>query len=71
MARPSILPQDSPYARVARAETLTVRSSDYIAAVKLQGAGPIRVIWGHIIPMCLPSVIIRVTTSCRLPAATS
>lgn len=50
-----------PYARVARAETLTVRNSDYIAAVKLQGAGPIRVIWGHIMPMCLPSVIIRVT----------
>lgn len=50
-----------PYARVARAETLTVRSSDYIAAVKLQGAGSIRVIWGHVMPMCLPSVIIRVT----------
>ena len=26
-----------PYARVARAETLTVRNSDYIAAVRLQG----------------------------------
>ena len=50
-----------PYARVARAETLTVRNSDYIAAVKLQGAGGRRVIWGHIMPMCLPSVIIRVT----------
>ena len=50
-----------PYARVARAETLTVRNSDYIAAVKLQGAGPLRVIWGHVMPMCLPSVIIRVT----------
>jgi peptide/nickel transport system permease protein len=50
-----------PYARVARAETLTVRNSDYIAAVKLQGAGGARVIWGHIMPMCLPSVIIRVT----------
>jgi peptide/nickel transport system permease protein len=50
-----------PYARVARAETLTVRNSDYIAAVKLQGAGAIRIIWGHIMPMCLPSVIIRVT----------
>ena len=50
-----------PYARVARAETLTVRSSDYIAAVKLQGAGSARIIWGHIMPMCLPSVIIRVT----------
>lgn len=50
-----------PYARVARAETLTVRTSDYIAAVRLQGAGPVRVIWGHVMPMCLPSVIIRVT----------
>ncbi|MCW1918677.1 ABC transporter permease [Rhodobacter sp. KR11] len=50
-----------PYARVARAETLTVRNSDYIAAVRLQGAGATRIIWGHIMPMCLPSVIIRVT----------
>lgn len=50
-----------PYARIARAETLTVRNSDYIAAVRLQGAGSARIIWGHIVPMCLPSVIIRVT----------
>ena len=50
-----------PYARVARAETLTVRNSDYIAAVRLQGAGPVRIILGHVMPMCLPSVIIRVT----------
>jgi len=50
-----------PYARVARAETLTVRNSDYIAAVRLQGAGATRIIAGHVVPMCLPSVIIRVT----------
>ncbi|MDZ4095234.1 MAG: ABC transporter permease [Paracoccaceae bacterium] len=50
-----------PYARVARAETLTVRNSDYIAAVRLQGAGAARIILGHVTPMCLPSVIIRVT----------
>ena len=50
-----------PYARVARAETLTVRNSDYIAAVRLQGAGAGRIIVGHVVPMCLPSVIIRVT----------
>ncbi len=50
-----------PYARVARAETLTIRSSDYIAAVRLQGAGAPRIILGHVVPMCLPSVIIRVT----------
>jgi peptide/nickel transport system permease protein len=50
-----------PYARVARAETLTIRNSDYIAAVRLQGAKSLRVIAGHIVPMCLASVIIRVT----------
>lgn len=50
-----------PYARVARAETLTVRNSDYIAAVRLQGASAPRIIAGHVVPMCLPSVIIRVT----------
>ncbi len=50
-----------PYTRVARAETLTVRRSDYIAAVRLQGAGPVRIILGHVMPMCLPSVIVRVT----------
>lgn len=50
-----------PYARVARAETLTVRHSDYIAAARLQGAGPGRIILGHIMPMCVSSVIVRVT----------
>lgn len=50
-----------PYARVARAETLTIRNSDYIAAVRLQGAAAPRIILGHVVPMCLPSVIIRVT----------
>lgn len=50
-----------PYARVARAETLTVRNSDYIAATRLQGASSSRIIWGHVMPMCLPSVIVRVT----------
>jgi peptide/nickel transport system permease protein len=50
-----------PYARVARAETLTLRQSDYIAAIRLQGAGWVRIILGHIMPMCLSSVIVRVT----------
>lgn len=50
-----------PFARVARAETLTLRLSDYIAAIRLQGAGPARIIFGHIMPMCLSSAIVRVT----------
>ena len=50
-----------PYARLARAETLTIRDADHIAAIRLQGAGAPRVIWGHVVPLCLPSVIVRVT----------
>lgn len=50
-----------PYARLARAETLTVRNADYIAATRLQGASATRIIWGHVVPMCLSSVVIRVT----------
>ncbi len=50
-----------PYARIARAETLTIRGSDYIAAVKLIGASPARIVVRHIMPMCLSSVIVRVT----------
>jgi peptide/nickel transport system permease protein len=50
-----------PYARIARAETLTIRKADYIAAVQLLGASRWRIVWRHIMPMCLPSVIVRVT----------
>ncbi|RMO98632.1 Dipeptide ABC transporter permease DppC [Pseudomonas amygdali pv. morsprunorum] len=50
-----------PIARLARAETLSLRNADFVAAVKLQGASAVRVIGRHIIPMCLSSVIIRLT----------
>jgi peptide/nickel transport system permease protein len=50
-----------PYARIARAETLTVRQADYIAAVQLIGASPARIVLRHIMPLCLSSVIVRVT----------
>jgi peptide/nickel transport system permease protein len=50
-----------PYARIARAETLTIRNSDFIAAVKLQGASTPRIILGHVVPLCLSSLIVRVT----------
>ena len=50
-----------PYARMARAETLTIRSSDYISAIQLQGAGPLRIITKHIWPLCISSLIVRVT----------
>lgn len=50
-----------PIARLARAETLAIRKMDYIAAVRLQGASSWHIIVRHIVPMCLPSVVVRVT----------
>ncbi|MDQ7263374.1 ABC transporter permease [Paracoccus sp. PS-1] len=49
-----------PYARLARAETLTIRNTDYIAAARLQGAGPLRLLIGHVWPLCVSSLIVRV-----------
>ncbi|WP_018633402.1 ABC transporter permease [Neomegalonema perideroedes] len=49
------------YARLARAETMTIRHSDFISAARLQGASSARILWGHVAPLCLPSVVIRVT----------
>jgi peptide/nickel transport system permease protein len=50
-----------PIARLARAEAMTFRNADYIAAARLQGASPTRIIVKSIVPMCLPSVLIRLT----------
>jgi peptide/nickel transport system permease protein len=50
-----------PYARVARAETLIIRKADYISAVRLQGASQWRIVWRHVVPMCMPSLIVRTT----------
>jgi len=50
-----------PFARLARAETLTIRNSDFIAAVRLTGASAWRIVLRHIVPLCLGSVIVRVT----------
>ncbi|MDB6452851.1 ABC transporter permease [Falsirhodobacter sp. 20TX0035] len=50
-----------PIARLARAETLTFRAEDYVSAARLQGASDARIILKSIVPMCLPSVLIRLT----------
>jgi peptide/nickel transport system permease protein len=50
-----------PYARLARAETITIRRSDFIAAARLAGASPARIVWGHVVPLCLSSLIVRLT----------
>ena len=50
-----------PYARLARAETLTLRQSGFVQAAHAMGAGPWRIVFRHILPLCLPSVVVRVS----------
>lgn len=49
------------YARMARAEVLTLRQADFINAVRLQGASPLRIITRHLMPLCLSSLVVRIT----------
>ncbi len=51
----------SPYARIARAEVLTIRRSEFILAAQAQGASTLRIIRRHVLPLCLASVIVRLT----------
>ena len=46
------------YARIARSQTLTVKSSDYIAASRLSGSHPLWVIFFHILPNIAGPVLV-------------
>jgi peptide/nickel transport system permease protein len=50
-----------PYARLARAETITVKNAAYIKAAELQGARALHILWHHVVPLCLSSVVVRLT----------
>ncbi|WP_199925346.1 ABC transporter permease [Neorhizobium sp. SOG26] len=50
-----------PIARLARAETLTFRNADFVVAAELQGAGMWRILLRHIVPLCAPSIVVRLT----------
>lgn len=51
----------SPYARIARAEALTIRNSEFILAARVQGASTTGILYRHVMPLCLSSVIVRLT----------
>jgi peptide/nickel transport system permease protein len=50
-----------PYARVARAEALSLRSADFILAARLQGASEARIVLRYVVPLCVSSVLVRMT----------
>ncbi|GAA0333936.1 ABC transporter permease [Morganella psychrotolerans] len=47
------------YARQARSEIRHLRNSDYLASAEMLGIRGLRLLWGHILPLCLPSAIVR------------
>ena len=49
------------YARLARAETLNVKNNDYIQAMRVLGADKVRIMAGHILPLTLSSIIVRMS----------
>lgn len=49
------------YARLARGETLVIREHDFIEAVRALGANNFRILLRHVLPVCLPTVIVRVS----------
>ena len=49
------------YARLVRAQVLTLREREYVAAARAVGAGPWRVITRHLLPNALSPVIVQAT----------
>ena len=48
-------------ARLVRAETLSLRERDFVAAAKLGGAGSLRILLTHILPNALSPVLVSAT----------
>lgn len=49
------------YARIARSETILIRKENFVKAAQLQGASTFYILRHYILPLCLPSIIVRVT----------
>ncbi len=52
-----------PYARLARAELLTMREQQFVQAAQAAGGSPIRIMLRHILPNLLPTLIVVATVS--------
>ncbi|NLR75947.1 ABC transporter permease [Leeia aquatica] len=50
-----------PYARIARTEAQLIRKAEFIQAAKVAGIPSRSILFGHVLPLCIPSTVIRVT----------
>ncbi|MCL6553710.1 MAG: ABC transporter permease [Firmicutes bacterium] len=51
----------TPYARLARGETLRTKAQDFVEAARAMGASDVRIIGRHIVPMTVSVVIVQLT----------
>ncbi|NQW17535.1 MAG: ABC transporter permease [Chloroflexi bacterium] len=49
------------FVRILRSQALILREMDYVAAARIAGAGPIRIMWKHIFPGLLNTAIVVAT----------
>jgi peptide/nickel transport system permease protein len=49
-------------ARTVRASTLSIKEKEYVEAARALGAGPFRIVFRHILPNVLPTIIILAST---------
>ncbi len=53
--------------RIVRSETLKLRESEYVEAARSMGVSPMRIMLRHILPNCIPSLIVLFTLN--IPSA--
>jgi peptide/nickel transport system permease protein len=46
------------YARQVRAETLALRENEFVALARISGCGPLRIMWRHILPNLMPTLLV-------------
>ncbi len=51
----------TPYARLARGETLRIKAHDFVEAARAMGASDLRIIFRHVLPMTLSVLIVQLT----------
>jgi peptide/nickel transport system permease protein len=45
------------YLRTTRAEVLELRERMFVSAARVMGAGPVRIVWRHVVPLVVPTLI--------------
>ena len=49
------------YARIVRSEILSIKENDYVAAARVIGDSNAKIVFKHVLPNVLPSIIVRAT----------